>query len=113
MLENYLIYQTLFSFYCYVGAVPIGDCTSDIIDGYRYRGAQSAGSYGIQTVQRCMDKCDINANCMGWSYEVDTKLCWFHSTITGITAAANVKSGSCIGKSFTITESYAFLFFPY
>jgi len=80
-------------------AEPIGDCTSEIIEGYRYSGAQSSGFYGIETAQRCMDKCDVRSNCMGWSYEVDTKLCWFHSTITGITPAGNVKSGSCIGTS--------------
>ena len=53
---------------------------------------------GVNSRQVCMDNCDMNEKCMGWSYKADSRMCWGLNSITGVVAVAGVISGSCVGK---------------
>ena len=53
---------------------------------------------GIDTTQRCMDNCDMNDKCIGWSYKSESRMCWGMNAIEGVMKVDGTKSGSCIGK---------------
>lgn len=75
-----------------------GDCTGDILQGYQWYGDQVMSMGGVDTVQRCMDNCDIKKECMGWSYKAESHWCWGMNNIKGVLTFADVKSGSCVGR---------------
>ena len=54
---------------------------------------------GVDSRQVCMDNCDMNEKCTGWSYKADARMCWGMHSITGVIAVPGVSSGSCVGKS--------------
>ncbi|UJR07800.1 hypothetical protein I4U23_012082 [Adineta vaga] len=76
-----------------------GDCTADILEGYQWNGDEALSIPGIDSTQSCMDRCDIDAKCMGWSYKPDSKMCWGLTNIKGVVAVSGVRSGSCVGTN--------------
>ncbi|CAF1021482.1 unnamed protein product [Adineta steineri] len=76
-----------------------GDCSADFIGDYRWYGEEAMSIPSIDTTQRCMDSCDIESKCMGWTYYPDSKWCMGFNSITGLYSTPGTKSGSCIGTS--------------
>ncbi|CAF1655476.1 unnamed protein product [Adineta ricciae] len=77
---------------------PAGDCTADILEGYQWDGQDAMNVPGVDSHQVCMDNCDMNEKCMGWSYKANTRMCWGMHSITGVIAVPGVNSGSCVGE---------------
>ncbi|CAF1104510.1 unnamed protein product [Adineta ricciae] len=78
---------------------PAGDCTADILEGYQWDGQDAMNVPGVDSHQVCMDNCDMNEKCMGWSYKANTRMCWGMHSITGVIAVPGVNSGSCVGQN--------------
>ncbi|UJR18587.1 hypothetical protein I4U23_005494 [Adineta vaga] len=76
-----------------------GDCSSDYIEGYKWSGKTTFYSYGIDSIQRCLDLCDTNEYCKGWSYEKETTLCEGKYDIQGVSVTKGAVSGSCVKNS--------------
>ncbi len=82
----------------FIGAETEGDCTKNILEGYQWKGIEITTTPWIDSIQRCLDYCAVEQNCMGWSYKPSTTVCFGFSSITGIMRVSDVKSGSCVGK---------------
>nr|ACD54698.1 unknown [Adineta vaga] len=79
-----------------------GDCSADLTEGYKWTGKSTFYSYGIDSIQRCLDLCDTNEFCRGWSYEKETQLCDGMYDIRGVSIHEGVVSGSCAGNTLKV-----------
>ena len=87
-------------------------CTEIISIGYRV-GRTFASLENIASLSDCMNNCDQNRACLGWSYKSKSKKCFLQASAGVKVVDDEFQGGSCTGKSILATALNHLMFYNY
>ncbi|CAF1196039.1 unnamed protein product [Adineta steineri] len=71
----------------------------EIKSGYVYGGATGPYIDNIATYRDCMNQCETDSKCYGWSYQNSTNHCLLQTSVDMLFTDASMMGGSCIGPA--------------
>ncbi|CAF1549273.1 unnamed protein product, partial [Adineta steineri] len=71
----------------------------EILSGMGYRGETGPVIDNLDTYQDCMNVCETDSKCYGWSYRNSTKSCWLQTSLHTLYGDGLKNGGSCLGPA--------------
>ncbi|CAF1451127.1 unnamed protein product, partial [Adineta steineri] len=71
----------------------------EILSGMGYRGEVGSVIDNLATYRDCMNVCENDSKCYGWSYRNSTKSCWLQTSLRTLYGDGLKNGGSCLGPA--------------
>ncbi|CAF1361986.1 unnamed protein product [Adineta steineri] len=76
----------------------------EIKSGSYYDGDTGPAINNIATYRDCINQCETDSKCYGWSYQNSSQTCWLQTSVGQVYGGASYMSGSCLGPAAKATQ---------